>query len=117
MDLLYRSRFGLTAGVRYSIVHPLYTRGDYRDNEEAVSDNGHQRIGPLVAFTFFDRGFTRFNKPTLLLIVNWYVDHRYRTGQGETSTLGAFSTSPGVPYLVLGFSFQSDLINNLRITP
>ena len=43
----------------------------------------------------------RFNRPTLILIVNWYVSHRWRTGQ---------DVNQGFPYLVLGFAFTSDLI-------
>ena len=40
-------------------------------------------------------------KPTLVLIVNWYVDHRWRTGADSPEAL---------PYLLVGFSFQSDLM-------
>ncbi|MCS6915532.1 MAG: hypothetical protein RMK29_00505 [Myxococcales bacterium] len=114
LDLLYVSRFGLVAGVRYSVVHPFYFGQDYRPGEDTtVNDNGHQRLGPILAYTFFDRGFTRFNKPTLLLIVNWYLDHRYRLGQVPSAILpNTFVQSAGMPYLVLGFSFQSDLITS-----
>lgn len=102
LDLLYVSKFRLVLGVRYSVVKPLYA------DAPPDFDNEHQRIGPLVAYTFFDRGYTRFNKPTLLLIVNWYVEHRYRTGAAATALLpGVFVNSPALPYVVLGFAFQS----------
>lgn len=112
MDLLYVSKFGLTAGVRYSVVKPFYTSREYRAiGEPEDADNSHQRLGPMLAYTFFDRGFTRFNKPTLLLIANWYVSHRYRTGATPSSVLpGVFVNSPAMPYLILGFAFQSDLL-------
>lgn len=115
LDVLFISRFGLTLGARYSVVRPLYRDTDFRPGEEAVHDNGHQRLGPLLTFTFFDRGFTGFNKPTLLLIASWYLDHRYRTGQAPAGVLpGLFVQSPGMPYILLGFSFQSSFINRRR---
>ncbi len=92
----------LSAGVRYSLVAPLYRERDFPAGDGGAGvRNGHHRVGPLVAFTFFDRGFTSFNKPTALVIANWYADHRFRTGQ---------DVSQAMPYLVLAFAFQSNLI-------
>jgi hypothetical protein len=59
-------------------------------------------VGLLAAYTFFDEGYTAFNKPTVVLISSWYLKHRYRTGQ---------DVSQAVPYVVLGFAFTSDLID------
>lgn len=101
LDVLYLSKFRFVVGARYSAVLPLYSASDYRPGETQVHDNGHQRLGPLFAYTFFDRGYTRFNKPTLVLIANWYLNHRWRTGQ---------DVNQGIPYLVLGFAFTSDLV-------
>lgn len=108
MDLLYLHRFArwpttqLAVGVRYSVVQPLYTPSAYREGEDPnVNPNGQQRLGPILALTFFDRGYINFNKPTLLLIVNWYAQHRWRTGA---------DVNAGVPYLAIGFAFTSDLI-------
>lgn len=112
MDLLFVTKFGLTAGVRYSTILPFYSNDELRSGEslDAV-DNGQQRLGPVISYTFYDRGFTRFNKPTLLLIAGWYLEHRYRAGQAPAGILpGVFVHSQGMPYLVLGFSFQSDLL-------
>lgn len=112
LDLLYLHDFKswtgtfegarLTAGVRYTLVNPFYGEHDFPkgDPGEGVK-NGHHRVGPLVAFTFFDHGFTTFNKPTALLIANWYAEHRYRTGR---------DVSQAIPYLVLAFAFQSNLL-------
>jgi hypothetical protein len=101
LDLLYLSKFKLVIGARYSVVLPLYQASDYLPGETQVHSNGHQRLGPLLAYTFFDRGYSRFNKPTLILIANWYLSHRFRTGQ---------DVNQGVPYVVLGFAFTSDII-------
>ena len=38
----------------------------------------------------------------LILNVAWYLQHRYRTGA---------EVSQAVPYVVLGFAFQSDLLS------
>ncbi|APR88119.1 hypothetical protein A7982_13468 [Minicystis rosea] len=93
----------LTAGVRYTAVKPLYKSTDFAPGDNrALADNDHHRVGPLVAFTFFDRGYTSFNRPTAIVIANWYVHHRFRTGQ---------DVSGAIPYLIVGFSFQSDLLD------
>ncbi len=115
LDVLFVTRFRLAAGLRYSVVQALYADSDFRPGEDrSLADNTVQRIGPMLSYTFFDRGFTAFNKPALLLVVSWYVDHRYRTGQAPAAILpGVFVHSPAMPYVVLGFSFQSDLINRM----
>jgi hypothetical protein len=98
LDVLYMTDFGLNTGVRYSSVFPQYdTRQSPQD-----TDTSHHRVGLLAAYTFFDEGYTAFNKPTVVLISSWYLKHRYRTGQ---------DVSQAVPYVVLGFAFTSDLID------
>jgi hypothetical protein len=100
LDLLYLTRFGLTVGVRWSLVKPIYPSGAI---PAGASDNSHQRIGAILAYTFFDDGFTAFNKPSLLVISSWYFDHRYRTG-ADPAGGGA------LPYVIAAFAFQSDLM-------
>jgi hypothetical protein len=102
LDLLYISKKRFVVGVRYSTVQTFYRPDMYRPGEDPdLNPNGHHRLGPLFAYTFFDKGYTRFNRPSLILIVNWYAQHRYRTGA---------DVHPGIPYAVLGFAFTSDLI-------
>jgi hypothetical protein len=92
----------LTAGLRYTTVQPIYRERNFQPGDaRSLADNNHHRAGPLVAFTFFDRGFTQFNRPTALVLANWYLDHRFRTGR---------DVSGAIPYLIVGFSFQSDLL-------
>ena len=58
-------------------------------------------IGPLLAYTFKDRPKKRFMRPTLYLLAQWWVKHRYRTGQ---------EINQGLPLIVLGFSFNGELL-------
>lgn len=92
----------LALGVRYTMVRPFYSKSDLLPGETMGKiNNGHHRLGPLVAYTFYDEPYSAFNKPTVLLIMNWYVQHRWRTGQ---------DMNQGIPYIVLGFAFESDLM-------
>ena len=92
----------LTIGARYTMVKPFYSRGDFAPTDfSARENNDHHRVGPLVAFTFFDHGFETFNRPTALVLVNWYADHRFRTGQ---------DVNGAIPYFVLGLAAQTDFL-------
>ncbi|MSQ83692.1 MAG: hypothetical protein EXR77_12540 [Myxococcales bacterium] len=91
----------LSLGVRVSSVMPQY-QGDQVPAVDGAPENSHHRMGLLAAYTFFDRGYSSFEKPSLLLICSWYLQHRYRTGQ---------DVARAMPYVVLGFAFQSDLLD------
>ena len=58
--------------------------------------------GKRATVAYFDEPGEAFNKPTILLLVNWYLDHRWRTGA---------DVSQAFPYIVLGFAFSGDLID------
>lgn len=97
-DLLYLAG-KLTAGVRFSAVWPIYQDADFGPTGKPADFGGtsHMRVGPLVAYSFNTKDFgSGFNKPTLLANIAWYVDHPNRVG--------------GVPYILLGFAFSSDLL-------
>jgi hypothetical protein len=81
-DFLYMNG-PLTMGIRYSAVIP-------------GTDEYHMRVGPIVAWSFNTNDYTSFNKPTILMILGWYVRHPNRQG--------------GVPYILLGFSFSTDFL-------
>ena len=57
-------------------------------------------IVPFLAYTFHDREDLRFNAPTLVLISQWFVSHRYRTGQ---------EVNQGIPWVALAFQFKGIL--------
>jgi hypothetical protein len=99
LDLLFLGLQPLVLGARHSLVRPVYTSRQLAEGESI--NNGHHRIGLLAAYVFYDEGYTAFNKPAVILNVAWYLRHRYRTGA---------DVNPMMPYVVLGFAFQSDLL-------
>ena len=100
-DVLYLADFGLIAGVRYSLAHAFYDERAFATGESHKNPNSPtHRIGPLVGYSFTTKWKT-FEKPTLLLIANWWIKHRYRTGQ---------DVSQGMPYIVLAFAFKGTLL-------
>lgn len=101
-DLLYiNPKIRLTAGVRATYVHAFYTDALFEPGEMGARNaNDSARLGPLIAYTFRDRPERRFMKPTLFLVAQWWVKHRFRTGQ---------DVSQALPLVVLGFSFTGDL--------
>ncbi|MBA3538078.1 MAG: hypothetical protein H0T79_00475 [Deltaproteobacteria bacterium] len=117
-DVLYVTRRGLVAGLRHTFVRPLYTNRHFGSQAEAdayANDNAHQRLGLFAAYTLRDDGPSRFNKPTVVLIVSWYLTHRWRTGERD-DRLAADTTSDdfvsrAFPYLLLGFAFESDFLD------
>lgn len=103
-DVFWVSDFGLVAGLRWVASHAFYEDRHYAPGE-TIGDNPNtptHRLGPTFAYTFFDnggRGF--FDKPTAFVIVNWWLEHRYRTGAEQ---------SVGLPYMGAGFRFTGDLL-------
>lgn len=124
-DVLYTGRPGLAVGIRHTWVHPFYKSRHFKDtnlsdmeNAEASDRfgavNAHQRIGLFAAYTLRDRGPSRFNKPTVILVASWYLDHRYRTGAPDAMRPDERAddfTSRAFPYLLAGFAFESDLLS------
>lgn len=115
-DLLYVTGTGLAAGLRHTWVRPLYTSKHFTDAADQAmygNQNAHQRLGFFGAYTLKDHGPSRFNKPTLILIVSFYLNHKYRTG--EPDMLDPDHTSDDYrtrlfPYVIAGFAFESDFI-------
>jgi len=103
LDLLFQVTRKLIVGVRYAFMGVNYPDDAFLAGEAKETDSAPtQRLGPLVAYTFCDQPGGSFNKPTILLLVNWYLEHRWRTGQ---------DVSQAFPYIVLGFAFSGDLID------
>ncbi len=97
-DVLYAiPGISLMAGARYTGTVPFY---DTTQNPNGVNNNLH-RVGPFLAYTFFSRDGAAFNSPTVFLLIQWWLQHRYRTGTEVTQAL---------PLIGAGFQFTGDLI-------
>jgi hypothetical protein len=93
----------LYIGARWAFMNVAYADETFPAAGPKETDSAPtHRIGPLIAYTFCDTPGAAFNKPTLLLLVNWYVEHRWRTGE---------DVDQAFPYIVLGFAFSGDLID------
>jgi len=100
-DVLVQVNEHLILGVRHSFAEVFYGAADFAPDGERDTDSAPtHRIGPLAAWTFFDEPGASFNRPTLILILNWYLQHRWRTGA---------DVSQAFPYIVVGFAFGGDL--------
>lgn len=145
-DLLFAPEgAGLTIGVRHSFTQVFWGASDFQPNDFCNNGMGGigargmptamspldgcggagyfdpngpmHRIGPLVAYNFKESYHARFNAPTVFLALQWWVTHRYRTGDrsAQEMMLGN-GTSPSdfnpsaFPYIALGFSFRGDLL-------
>lgn len=102
LDVLFMGLPPLVLGARYSWVKPRYSSRQLAADETLTVDNSHQRVGLLAAYVFYDEGYTAFNKPAVFFNIAWYLQHRFRTGA---------DVSRAMPYLALGFAFQSDLLD------
>ncbi len=86
----------LIVGARYTLGHTFYDDGV--DN----SNSPTHRVGPLVAYRFSDDPGASFDRPTALVMLQWYAKHRFRTG---------LDVNQAIPYVVVGFAFQGDLLD------
>jgi hypothetical protein len=127
-DVLYTGRPGLAIGLRHTFVKPLYKQKHFADPNLSATENqtefdqfsgtnSHQRLGLFAAYTLHDRGPSRFNKPTILLIASFYLKHQYRAGSPDAMRADERAddfTSRAFPYLLMGFAFESDFANVAR---
>ncbi len=108
-DLLYVTGFGLVVGVRETVVLPFYPPSVYPEGEPHGNPNGPTfRVGPLAAYTFFERPGARVDKLSVFVIANWWLESRYRTGE---------DVSQAMPYLVAGFAFSGEVIPWQQVPP
>jgi hypothetical protein len=140
-DLLFAPEgAGLNIGVRHSYTQAFFGKSDFQNTDFCASATGGigvrgsatdgcgagnffdpngpmHRIGPLIAYNIRESYHARFNAPTVFLAVQWWVSHRYRTGDRSAqetmlgnSTAAADYVASAMPYLALGFSFRGDLL-------
>ena len=99
----------LKIAARYSIAYAFYREEHYRPFEPIINPNGPtHRLGPGLLYTFFDRPDARFNRPTAILLAQWWIQHRYRTGQ---------DVHQAIPQVVLAFTFDGELLPDPKRRP
>jgi hypothetical protein len=89
--------YRLILGARYTVVHALYP-SEWLAGRANPNTPTH-RVGPLVAYTFRSSSRT-FQRPTLVLFLNWWIKNRYRTGQ---------HVHQAAPYAVAALIFSGDI--------
>lgn len=100
-DLIYMFP-KLRLAVRHSLTHAFYERRHFAPGEPVSEPNGPtSRLGPAFAYTFFDRPGTRFNRPTVFALSQWWLEHRWRTGEERHAA---------IPYAAIGFAFEGDIV-------
>jgi hypothetical protein len=107
-DLLFVTKFGLAAGVRNSLVHVFYPAAAFEPGDDASGNPNTpmDRLGPIFSYTVYDRPERRFNKPTLFLAAQWWLQHRYRA-QGTAGPV-----NQAIPLVLLGFAFSGELVRS-----
>ncbi len=100
-DLIYMFP-KLRLAVRHSVTQAFYESKHFAPGEPVSQPNGPtSRLGPAVAYTFFDRPGTRFNRPTVFVLSQWWLAHRWRTGAERHAA---------IPYAAIGFAFEGDIV-------
>ena len=103
-DVAWVSDFGLVLGVRNTITKAFYGDAAFLPGEDTDDPNTPMdRLGPIAAYTFFSEPGSIFDKPTVILIAQWWLAHRHRTGD---------DVSAGAPYIALAFRFEGELLGS-----
>jgi len=108
-DLLWLFDQGVILGVRHTLTKAFYTQDVFLPGEPVSDPNGYtSRLGPAVLWTIFDRPGTRFNRPSVVFIAQWWLRHRWRTGA---------HVHAAIPYAAIAFSFDGDLFPFRKAPP
>ena len=110
-DLLWVTDFGLTAGARWTYTH-VYYDDDVDLTGPAGRNSPTHRIGPAVLYKFFeDDPPTLWNAPTVGVLAQWWLKHRYRTGEApDDPGLEDRSITQALPYILILFIQKGDFL-------
>jgi len=102
VDLLYLTgRWKL--GARWTYATAFYRDSDFPGGVATGDPNNPtNRVGPFLTYTFPSEK-RLFQDPTLVFIANWWLEHRFRTGEDVTQAF---------PYIILGLTFTGDLYSS-----
>lgn len=102
-ELKGKRRPSVMAGARASVTAAFYPESVYEPGDPLTNPNGPAfKLGPEIGYIFYDQREkrSRFNKPTLLLIPQWNIVHRWRTGR---------DVSTAMPTIVMAFVFSGQV--------
>ncbi len=108
-DLLYQHGSGLTLGLRWTVSRSWFDERHFRPGE-TISANPPgtlHRAGPMAAYTFMKEDGASF-EPTVMLVLNWWIAHPYRTGA---------EVHRAIPYAVVAFAMTGDLLSKAEVSP
>ena len=100
-DLLYSWRPELAVGLRHTLTLAWYPDRAYAPGEPKDNPNTPiSKLGPFALYRLFESEPGMVKRADLLLVAQWYVAHRFRTGE---TVSGAF------PLLGIGLVLSGDL--------
>ena len=94
LDTLWVTDKGFAFGGRWTWTRPLLG-----SLGRSVKDT--DRVGPIVAYRWGVNPGSKFSSPTFIFMSQWYVRHRYRTGD---------DVHQAIPYFAAALLFKGDLI-------
>jgi hypothetical protein len=92
----------LIAGARYTFTTQFYEARHLDPNDPTTVNNTMHRVGPFFGYTFKIEDGAKFNTPTVFLLVQWWLQHRFRTGQ---------DVSQAIPLFGVGFQTTGDFLS------
>lgn len=100
-DVLYRPDTQWMLGVRHTWISVNYRNSDFLPGEDRDIDNVPiHRLGPLIVYKINNNTGGTFNEPTVFMVSQFHMQHRYRAGQ---------AVSTAIPYFLAGFAFNGVL--------
>ena len=103
LDVLYLAPDNhLVAGGRYTFTNPFSDANHFDPADPSRPDNASHRVGPFIGWNFSSQDGAAFNNPTVFLLTQWWLVHRWRTGA---------DTSQALPLIGVGFQFTGDLLS------
>jgi hypothetical protein len=103
-DVVYLWTSSFIVGLRYTLTIAWYPSDAYGPGEPQDNPNTPiNKLGPVAAWQFLqsDRGLIQ--RGNLLFAAQWYLTHRYRTGD---------TVSGALPFLGLALVFSGDLVRS-----
>jgi len=105
-DIVYLSTSNFILGLRHTLTIAWYPSDAYVPGESKDNPNTPiSKLGPIVAWQFLQGDQGLFPRGSLLLAAQWYLAHRYRTGD---------TVNGAIPYLGLGLVFSGDLLRRAQ---